>query len=222
MNKTNEYQFFHRRKLPHIQPEDSIIFVTFRLALSMPKEYFDNMHFKEDELRLSFKNCLQTAENKLMLSKKLFALQDSYLDKLVHKDNYFLNSSCAKIISDELQIQDTKMFDLFAYTIMPNHIHILFKPLQDSNGEYYSIAEIMKFVKGRSSRLINLELRRSGKLWLKEYYDHYIRNDQEFNNCVKYIFMNPVKAGLIDKAQNWQWTWLKPELEYMLYGDITR
>jgi hypothetical protein len=44
-------------------------------------------------------------------------------------------------------------------------------------------------------------LERTGEFWLREYYDHLIRNIDEFERAVRYVGENPVKAGLKD----WPW-----------------
>ena len=60
----------------------------------------------------------------------------------------------------------------------------------------------MKSIKGVSARYINLALNRSGRLWAKESYDMYIRNEKMLNNVIAYILNNPVKAGIVDSWEN--------------------
>jgi len=49
-------------------------------------------------------------------------------------------------------------------------------------------------------------------LWNREYFDHWIRDQQELVNVIQYIRNNPVQAKLVTDARDWQWTWLNPEL----------
>ncbi|HMD97503.1 MAG TPA: hypothetical protein VKM93_09280 [Terriglobia bacterium] len=46
-------------------------------------------------------------------------------------------------------------------------------------------------------------LNSSGPFWEPEYFDHLIRNEEEFHRYIEYVVSNPVKAGL----QNWKWVW---------------
>ena len=40
-------------------------------------------------------------------------------------------------------------------------------------------------------------------LWMRDYWDRYIRNDRHFDNTVLYIHQNPVNAGLCQRAEDW-------------------
>jgi len=175
----------------------------------MPNEYADYLYLKESELRLEFENKPQTRENDSIRAKKLFAIQDSYLDRFQSNENVFMLPKIAQIMYDELHHHNNHLYDLLAFTVMPNHIHLLIIPLEKEPGDVYSIADIMNLIKGRSSRYINNELKRSGKLWLREYYDHYVRDENELNNVIQYIVMNPVKAGLVNEPGLWRWTYVK-------------
>ncbi|MBN2890483.1 MAG: hypothetical protein JXL97_01320 [Bacteroidales bacterium] len=41
-------------------------------------------------------------------------------------------------------------------------------------------------------------------MWLRDYWDHYIRNQEEMSRVVDYIKMNPVKAGLVSDWEKWK------------------
>ena len=43
-------------------------------------------------------------------------------------------------------------------------------------------------------------------LWHREYWDRFIRDENHFQKAIEYIHMNPVKAGLVDSAKNWEWS----------------
>jgi putative transposase len=106
---------------------------------------------------------------------------------------------------------DAKLYNLYCYTIMPNHIHLLLKPVV-IDGMVVSLAKIVKDIKGISARIINQVLEQKGSLWAREYYDYWVRNEEEFNNLVNYIRHNPVQAGFVIEAKDWQWTWINPDL----------
>jgi REP element-mobilizing transposase RayT len=70
-----------------------------------------------------------------------------------------------------------------------------------------NIAAITKRIKGYTAREANKLLGRTGKtFWQDESFDHWARDRSEFFRIVKYIENNPVKAGLVDKPKNWQWS----------------
>ena len=93
-----------------------------------------------------------------------------------------------------------KMYDLHAWVIMSNHVHALVKP-------HKPLHRITKAIKAISARRANQILGRTGQtFWQDETYDHWVRSEEEFNKVVKYIEWNPVKAGLVQKIEDWRWS----------------
>ena len=90
---------------------------------------------------------------------------------------------------------------------MPDHVHLIFTPLVNQDAmEIYSLAEIMDAIKGASAHKINKRLRRKGRFWQAESFDHWVRNEGQFVRIKNYIENNPVKAGLVAKAEDWLWS----------------
>lgn len=100
-----------------------------------------------------------------------------------------------------------KMIHLHAVVIMPNHVHLLFTPLRDENGNSYSLAKIMNRIKGTSSYSINKMLGRQGPVWQDESFDRVIRSTEDFDNKLNYIIMNPMSAGLARDIDDYPWLW---------------
>ena len=96
---------------------------------------------------------------------------------------------------------------MHAFVVMPNHVHLLFTPIIDSNGEPHPLAEIMKSIKGASSHSVNKLIRRRGPLWEPESFDRIIRSDADFEAKMIYILSNPVNAGLCSKPDAYPWLW---------------
>ncbi len=96
--------------------------------------------------------------------------------------------------------EKTGSFDLAAYVIMANHVHALLLPK-------IPVSELMKSLKGYTSREANKLLGRSGTpFWQKESYDHYVRNRLEWERIKSYIENNPVKAGLVTSPEDYRWS----------------
>lgn len=74
---------------------------------------------------------------------------------------------------------------------MPNHVHVLFRPLDGNRIEL-----IVKSWKGFSAREINRVYGTEGAVWQENYWDRLIRNERHFAKCDEYIQQNPIKAGL--------------------------
>ena len=81
---------------------------------------------------------------------------------------------------------------------MPDHVHLLFTPLENNRGEPFSLAEIMKGIKGVSANRINKLMKRKGQLWQDESFDRIMRVG-ECQSKLEYIIANPINAGLASK-----------------------
>ncbi len=205
------YTLHYKRKLPHYQPAESVFFVTFRLNFRLPVKYLDAMNRYKDVLRARYEIQDSKTETKAIIKKKLFAYEDEIYPLCEPEVSLTNNPAAADLLSELFLSNHNILYYLFCYTIMSNHVHILLKPGKVDN-EIASISDIMRIIKGVSARQINLLLRRSGTLWHREYWDYWVRSQQEFVNITEYIRNNPVKAGLVNKAEDWRWTWINPEL----------
>jgi REP element-mobilizing transposase RayT len=105
--------------------------------------------------------------------------------------------------------EDGRRIELHAAVIMPNHVHLLFTALESDQAESYSLAEIMKGIKGTSARNINKLLGRRGQLWQDESFDRIMRSG-EFQNKLEYIVTNPISAGISSRAGEYRWVWIQP------------
>src|SRR6185312_6570348 len=94
---------------------------------------------------------------------------------------------------------EIKLYELRALAVMANHVHVLFRPRQE-------VSQVLQWAKGTPARQANRILARIGKpFWQRESYDHWIRDNQQFERIVVYIESNPVKAGLVTEASEYQW-----------------
>ena len=205
-----QYTTYYKRKLPHFQPKKGVFFITLRQAFSLPEKYLRTLNQYRESLQIQYAKYEDTALAKAIIKKKSFAYEDDLYDKCAGEAD-LTSSPAAEIIRDKLLAMHNEQFYLYAFTIMPNHVHILIRPLQ-REGLQIDLSGIIKNIKGATARLINQAVERQGQLWFREYHDHWIRSQQELVNVIEYMRNNPVKAGLAQDPQQWQWTWLNPEL----------
>ena len=71
----------------------------------------------------------------------------------------------------------------------------------------------MYSLKRYTANSCNKLLNRKGQFWHHENYDHYIRDEKDYNYQLNYLINNPVKAKLTDKIENWKYTWVCSTLE---------
>ena len=107
----------------------------------------------------------------------------------------------AKIVADALQYFEGERYHLFAWCIMPNHVHIVLQVIEQDD-----LPNIVRSWKSFTAREANGCIDRKGPFWQKECYDHIIRDEQEFWHAIRYTWENPDKAGF----KSWKWRWHDP------------
>jgi putative transposase len=171
---------FYRRKLPHWQPEGRSIFLTWRLYGSVPRNKVTHS----------------------LTEGQRFLLIDQQLDTADYGPVYLKNPQVAATVEQTLFTAANKweLFDLFAWVVMSNHVHVLLQP-------YKPVQDITRAVKNTSARNANAILGRTGQpFWQTESFDHWVRNGKQFDRILQYIEENPVKAGLVERAEQWPWS----------------
>ena len=108
----------------------------------------------------------------------------------------FFNRDLAGIMLSALHRGDKESYDLQAFVVMPDHVHLILKPLSGTK-----LQEVMKNLKGSTAYQINKVLNRTGKFWQAENFDHLIRDGLGLREKWEYIKENPVKAKLVNNAE---------------------
>lgn len=193
---------FHKRNLPHIYVPERAYFITFRLKDSLPFP-------KILELKSSaeFNSAPQSKTEKYEKDKKFFAKYDELLNKGNFGKCYLRKDKVAEIVASTIQFLNEKDYNLIAYCIMPNHVHLVFTLREQSR----SVDKIMQSIKRYSAQQINKLLKRTGSLWQAESYDHVVRDENELYRIIGYVINNPVKAGLVEDWKEWKYTFVPEE-----------
>jgi REP element-mobilizing transposase RayT len=189
-----------RGYLPHIVNSQSTYFVTFRLADSLPTA-----------LLLSWQNELQ---HKRILDKpqsqEFFYEYESKIEKYLdncHGHCWLKNPDIASTVQNALRFFNGDRYDLHAWTIMPNHVHVLFTVAAGQ-----TVSSILHSWKSFTSRQANKLIGTSGRFWQPEYFDRLIASSRQLEFTLRYILNNPVKAGLCKEFQQWPWFGCSPEM----------
>ncbi len=175
---------FHRR-LPHHHPEGKWLFVTCHLRGSLPQAKYP-------------------PPGKLN-SGAAFGRMDRYLDTSKTGSLYLGQDAVAEAVAASLY-RGVLLghYDLRAWVIMSNHMHLLLLPKVAPSRLLQSLKGASK---GASAREANSILRRTGEtFWQAESYDHWVRDEPEWKRIANYIEENPVKAGLVRRALDYRWS----------------
>ena len=161
---------YSERHLPHWQPEDAALFITWRLHGALPKSV----------------QILQS-----QTAGKTFVAIDRELDSASIGPRWLQDERVATVVVAALHYGALQLglYELRAWVLMANHVHILIDP-------HAPISRITKAVKNFSARQANAILGRTGQpFWQDESYDHWARGPEEAEKIVRYIEENPVTAG---------------------------
>ena len=183
---------FYRRRLPHWIPDQAIVFVTWRLAGSLPPPSPD----------------VRRTEN---TDPTGFLQRDARLDRLASGPVWLQDPRIADVVSNALRYGETvrQLYTLMAWVIMPNHLHVILEPR-------IALPNILRWLKGRTSRVANRILGRTGTpFWQDESFDHWVRSGEELQELIRYVEGNPVKARLVEAEEEWPWSsaWLRADDE---------
>ena len=100
-------------------------------------------------------------------------------------------------------------YQLHAAVVMPEHVHLLLTPLQDTEDWPYGLPATLKLIKGASARSVNKLCGSDGPVWQEESFDHVLRSQESREEKLEYIRQNPVRRGLVKRPEDYPWLWVE-------------
>lgn len=107
----------------------------------------------------------------------------------------------ASIVQDSLFYGDRERYALAAWCIMPTHVHVLIEQFEN-----FPLAKIIHGWKSFTAHALNRHEERSGAVWRREYFDRFMRSEEQFAWTLEYIERNPVSARLVRRAEDWEFS----------------
>jgi putative transposase len=179
MTRMSPLKGWHSRGyLPHFDSPETVQFVTFRLADSLPNAVIEGLR-----------------------------LQDEVLQRLDHEldtglgECWLRRPEVASLVEGALLHFDKERYRLLAWCLMPNHVHAVIEMLHG-----HSLSDIVASWKSFTAKRANAQLGRSGSFWHADYFDRYMRDEGHLARTIEYAERNPVKAGLVEIASDWPWS----------------
>jgi REP element-mobilizing transposase RayT len=189
-----------RGYLPHWEQEGGIYFVTYHLGDSLPASVRARIAQRKAALEAARRSGRKLVPMESVLAHELSSRKiEAYLDA-GYGECVLRRPECAGVVAESLGFYEGQRYEFEAWCIMPNHVHAVFQPLRG-----YGLARIVGRWKWLTARRINAILKRRGRLWQREYYDHLIRDEAELARAVEYVRKNPERAGL----KEWPWVYVK-------------
>ncbi len=233
--------------LPHWYVPGRAHFVTFRLFGTLPRDVLDELRQQKEEwLKQPIAKGESLVQQRERIHMQLFARYDRYLDQ--GTGECWLKDPCvAALVRRSLYHLHGKQYDLKVFCIMPNHVHVVFVPypnvvdasriqvpskiepdgcgthppreVGEQLDQQSPLSRIMHSLKSFTAHEINKLLNRTGSVWQRESYDHWIRDENEFERIVHYLNANPMEAKLCARPQDW--FWCSAHDRFLFDGDTT-
>jgi len=210
--------YWHSRGyLPHFESGLLLQHVTYHLADSLPHDVVTRLD----------------AELRDVAPEHMDAERRTWLEAWIdagHGSCVLKESAIAELVQESFLHHDAERYQLLAWVIMPNHVHVLLQPIGEwtldkivASWKSFSGRRIAEYMRQKQAQAEtetetqcqagawrSHETRHSHEalrshVWQREYWDRFIRNEQHLAAIIQYIHENPVKAGLVATAEEWRW-----------------
>jgi putative transposase len=171
------------RHLPHWRQDGATYFVTYRLNDALPTSVKESLEIERAWLKEHPE--AEEAEQRL---RQVLVLLNKVLDQ-GYGACHMRTVAHREILSEVFEHSDRDRYDLFTHVIMPNHVHLVCRPLGD-----WSLQSAVQSWKGISARRMNQHMGKAGSLWQDESYDRIVRDSEHLKKVVRYIHRNHVEC----------------------------
>jgi len=114
---------------------------------------------------------------------------------------FFANEDYLVYLDAVIKAVEKYQVDVHAYVLMTNHVHLLLTPHDDTG-----LSRFMQSIGRRYVRYVNGVYKRSGTLWEGRYKSAIIDTDDYLLKCYRYVEMNPVRAGMTERPDEYKWS----------------
>jgi REP element-mobilizing transposase RayT len=121
----------------------------------------------------------------------------------LHHDQEPLTPNERDRIVGVLRYHESQRYDLYAYVIMDDHVHVLVEPTPA-----YTLEQLLHSWKSYSAHLL-LGGSRRGRIWQREYYDRIIRSETDLIEKINYIVGNPARRW--PGVDHYPWAWCRDD-----------
>lgn len=96
------------------------------------------------------------------------------------------------------------------YLLMPDHLHLFARAAVDAK----ALPGWMETWKSLAARQLKKSIGVAPPLWQRDYFDRFLRSDENYSEKWDYVAMNPVRAGLCSRAADWPWKGRLSDLKF--------
>ena len=181
--------------LPHWRIPGATYSVTFRLKDSMPPSALDDFRRRKEILAKRLEDLVSQGGSRnsitalVAVRSEIAALHETALDSALneaHGECWLKRPEIAEMVLGALKFFDGSRYTLHAWSVMPNHVHAVLRPMGN-----HDLEKILQSWKSFTAKKANDILQRTGTFWQEEYYDHVVRDGEDFRNQIRYVLENP-------------------------------
>ncbi|ALW86634.1 hypothetical protein AUC43_17045 [Hymenobacter sedentarius] len=183
-------------------PPGEVVFLTFRLAGSLPRTVVEHLQAEIELARQRFE--VEPAQL-YAAQKRYFGRFDAQLNKGEYGPTYLRQPAVAALIAESLRYFDGMGYDLRCYCLMPNPVHLVMRVLEEAPPLVKTLQRLKSYTATQANKLLG----RIGTFWQAESYDHVVRKG-ELERVLAYVVENPVQAGLVEDWEQWPYTYQAP------------
>jgi REP element-mobilizing transposase RayT len=199
---------FSRRNLPHWLVADRTYFVTMRLKGAFPRKFLSKL----TEEKVALLQNQPDEGQRLEWNQARFRSIEKILDAV--SDVHWLDRvDIAEEVIRSFDWLAGQGWTIYAAVLLSTHVHLL---MRNGNGRSGCLLNDLGQFKRMTAFWINPMIGQTGSFWAREDFDHWIRTPEKFENAVRYIANNPVKAGRVKHWEEWKWTIIHESVRYCL------
>jgi REP element-mobilizing transposase RayT len=134
---------------------------------------------------------------------------------LVPGTDVLARPDCAEIVIGSLTwALEQSWFRILGFVVMPDHYHV-----NIGLGVRKTLSQVMESIGKYTARRINKLLGQEGSFWEEGFYDHLIRNREDFGKILEYVHNNSVMAGLVESPEEWPYSTANPRYAHLVDWD---
>ena len=176
-----------KHNLRHWGQSGVILFVTFRLADSLPSSVLTRWTSEKNEW-LSNHPEPWSPDDMREYAQRFPNRMEKWLDA-GYGECILSREDCRQIVAEAFEHFNGSRYALHSYIVMPNHVHVLVELMTKED-----MPKILHSWKSYTASAINRVLGRTGSVWQRDYFDRLVRNADHYRRCLAYIRKNESAA----------------------------
>ena len=173
---TEHKGWYSRNYLPHFDSAEMVQHIVFRTIGSLPQDVARTLPEDARAVRKLIEELLDCGEH----------------------GHELIDDFSRQTVEGALLHGDGRRYRLLAWCVRPSHVHVLIEQMQG-----FPLAQVVRAWKSFTALQINRARGRTGSFWARDFFDRYMRNEDQIWRAISYIEGNPVKARLVVAAADW-------------------